>query len=346
MSDSTIVTIGCDLGDKRSEVCILAADGSVSRPDPVKTTREGFREFFSRPPARIIIEVSTHSRWVNELLLGLGHEVFVANPRRLKLITTSDSKNDRSDAEWLARLGRADPDLLAPVHHRSRAAQADLAVPKSRDALVRSRTQLVTHVRAMVKSFGERLPRCTPETFHWKARLFVPEELRPALEPVLAAIETLNEQIKAHDAAVLAIAKRYPDVDVLSQPNGVGVLTALVYLLTVDDKKRFKKSRQAGAFLGLRPKQDQSGSIDKQLRITKAGDPFLRRLLVSSANHILGPRGADSDLRRWGLSLAARGGKNAKRRAKVAVARKLAVLMHRLWTTGEVYQPLGYARAS
>lgn len=346
MTDSSIVTIGCDMGDRRSELCVLDADGRIERPDSVRTTREGFREFFSRPRARVVIEVGTHSRWASELLAELGHEVFVANPRRLKLIAESDSKNDRSDAELLARLGRADPALLAPVHHRSRAAQADLAVPKSRDVLVRSRTQLVVHVRSMVKSAGERLPRCTPDTFHWKARLFVPQELRPALEPVLAVIEKLNEQIKEHDRAVLEVARRYPDVDLLSQPNGVGVLTALVYLLTVEDKKRFKKSRQAGAFLGLRPKQDQSGAVDKQLRITKAGDPFLRRLLVGSANYILGPRGADSDMRRWGLALAGRGGKNARRRAKVAVARKLAVVMHRLWVTGEVYQPLGYAKAA
>lgn len=346
MTDSTTVTIGCDMGDRLTEICVLGSDGSTERPGPVKTSRVAFREFFSRPRARVVLEVGTHSRWARDLLEGLGHEVVVANPRRLKLIAASDSKSDRNDAELLARLGRADPQLLAPVHHRSRKAQADLAVPKSRDALVRCRTQLVTHVRGVVKSIGERLPRCTPETFHWKVKLVVPAELGPALDPVLLVIERLNEQIKEHDRTVARIAERYPDVEVLSQPSGIGVLTALVYLLTVDDKQRFKKSRMAGAFLGLRPKQDQSGAVDKQLRITKAGDPFLRRLLVGSANHILGPRGADSDLRRWGLRLAGRGGKNARRRAKVAVARKLAVLMHRLWVTGEVYQPLGYATAA
>jgi transposase len=129
---------------------------------------------------------------------------------------------------------------------------------------------------------------------------------------------------------------------VVSQIHGVGTLTALVFTLTIDDKNRIHKSRTAGAFVGLRPRKDQSGEADPQLRITKAGDPFLRRLLVNSANHVLGPFAKDSDLRRWGLQLAKRGGKNAKKRAKVAVARKLAVLMHRLWVTGEVYEPIGY----
>jgi hypothetical protein len=129
------------------------------------------------------------------------------------------------------------------------------------------------------------------------------------------------------------------------QAQGSGfthLLTALVFLLTLEDKARFKKSRAVRAFIGFNPKQDQSGDIDKQLGITKAGDTFLRRLAGNSANFILGPFGEDSDLRRWGLQLAQRGGKNAKRRAKVAVARKLVVLMHQLWVTEEEYKPLGY----
>jgi transposase len=308
-------------------------------------TREAMREFFTRPRAHVVIEAGAQSRWVSELLKKLGHEVTIANARRVKLITASDSKHDRADAELLARLGRADRQLVAPVQHRGTTSQADLAVAKTRDALVICRTRLVNQARGLVKDFGERLPKCEPDVFYRKARAAIPEPLKPALDPIFNALEQIQVEIKSLDRTILRVAKGYEDIDVLSQPAGVGVLTALVYMLTIEDKARFKKSRSAGAFVGLRPRKDQSGASDKQLGITKAGDPFLRRLLVSSASYILGPFGKDSDLRRWGLALAKRGGKNAKKRATVAVARKLAVLMHRLWVTGEEYQPLGYAAA-
>lgn len=345
MADSIKETIGCDLGDRQSELCILSGgSGSgevVTRPKALKTTRAGFSAFFEgRVPAHVVIEVGAHSRWVSELLERLGHKVTVANPRKLKLITASYTKTDRNDAEWLARLGRADVELLSPVEHRGSQAQADLAVAKARDMLVASRTQQVNSIRGTVKSFGERLPACTAEGFHRQARSGVPEALKPALEPLFEMLVATEKQIAVLEKTLQKSAERYPDVNVVSQPNGVGLLTALVFLLTVEDKARFAKSRDAGAFLGMVPRKDQSGASDKQLNITKAGDPFVRKLLVCSANYILGPFGKDSDLRRWGLKLAARGGKNARKRAKVAVARKLAVLMHRLWVTGEVYEPL------
>lgn len=337
--DITVETIGCDLGDKISEVCVLKADGSKGRAS-VRTTRKAMTLFFTRTPAHVVVEVGAHSRWVSALLMELGHRVTVANPRRVKLISQSDNKTDRHDAELLAKLGRADVDLLAPVQHRSPQAQADLAVAKARDTLVATRTKLVNHVRGTVKSFGERLPACKAESFVRRTRDLIPAELKPALEPIYEALDAIDKQIKQQDEMIDRVAKRYADVDVVSQVQGVGVLTALVFVLTIEDKNRFDKSRMVGAFLGLRPRKSSSGKDDPQLRITKAGDPFLRRLLVNGANYILGPFGKDCDLRRWGLELAKRGGKNAKKRAKVAVARKLAVLMHRLWVTGEVYEPI------
>jgi transposase len=235
-----------------------------------------------------------------------------------------------------------DVKLLAPVTHRGQQAQSDLAVPKARDTLVATRTKLINHVRGTIKCFGERLPSCSSASFVRKTRDLLPAHLKPALEPIYEVLERVDDQIKQHDRMIDRIAKRYPDVEVISQPDSVGTLTALVFMLTIEDKNRFEKSRTAGAFIGLRPRKSQTGGDDPQLRITKAGDPFVRRLLVNCANRILGPFGADCDLKRWGLELAKRGGKNAKKRAKVAVARKLAVLMHRLWITGEVYKPLGY----
>jgi transposase len=342
MRNATVETIGCDLGDKQSELCILAANGEVHRPKPIKTTRKAFAKFFMRAPVHVVIEVGTHSRWVSELVKELGHKVTIANPRRVQLISRSIHKRDQKDAELLARLGRADEGLLSPIKHRGSEAQADLAVARARDALVRMRTKLVNHAGGLVKSFGERLPSCTAESFHRKARAEIPDPLRPALEPIFLVLDRLAEQIAACDEQIEQLATKYSDVEVIAQPNGVGTLTALVFLLTLEDKTRFQKSRTVGAFIGCTPRKDQSGDTDRQLGITKAGDSFVRKLVVNSANYILGPFGQDSDLRRWGLELAKRGGRNAKKRATVAVARKLVVLMHRLWVTGEVYEPLGY----
>jgi transposase len=342
MANTTIETIGCDLGDKRSEICVLDADGNVKLRTSVRTGQQWMKGFFTRPGAHVVIEVGPHSRWVSELLMELGHRVTVANPRRVKLISANDNKTDGHDAELLARLGRSDAKLLAPVQHRGSDVQRDLAVAKARDVLVAMRTKLVNHVRGTVKTFGERLPKCAAESFARRTRALVPDNLKPALEPMYEMLSRLDEQIKEQDKHIERIAARYPDVDVVSQPSGVGTLTGLAFVLTVEDKNRIPKSRMAGAFFGLRPRKRKSGDSDPQLRITKGGDPFVRRLLVNAANYILGPFGPDTTLRRWGLELAQRGGKNAKKRAKVAVARKLAVLMHRLWVTGEVYEPLGY----
>jgi transposase len=341
MENSTTETIGCDLGDKMSDVCVMDASGRTRRAR-VASTRKGMTTFFSREPAHVVIEVGSHSRWVSELLERLGHRVTIANARRVKLISASDNKTDEHDAELLARLGRADARLLAPLVHRSDVLQADLAIAKARDTLVATRTKLVNHVRGTVKSFGERLPKCSSCAFARHTRALIPAALQVALAPVYETIAKLDEQIRAQDKLIEGKAKANPDVAVLGQVDGVGALTSLVYVLTLEDKNRFAKSRMAAAFLGLRPRKRKSGDDDPQLRITKAGDPFVRRLLVLSANYILGPFGKDSDLRRWGLKLAERGGKNAKKCAKVAVARKLAALLHRLWVTGEVYEPLGY----
>jgi transposase len=339
---TTLETIGCDLGDKKSAVCILGTDGKVRERTEVQTKKVSMTKCFTRPRAHVVIEVGAQSRWVSELLKDLGHQVTIANPRRVALISQNDNKSDRTDAELLARLGRSDPSLLAPMEHRSPQAQAELAVAKSRDALIGARTQLINHVRSVVKSFGTRLPTCTSESFHKKTSDLLPDELRPALAPVYQVLSEIAQQLRTHDKSIENIAKKHPEVAALQQVYGVGTLTAVAFILTLGDKNRFASSRMAGAYLGLRPRKSQSGNEDPQLRITKAGDPFLRRLLVNCANHILGPFGKDSDLRTWGLRLVERGGKNARKRAKVAIARKLAVLLHRLWITGEVYEPTGY----
>ncbi len=335
-------TIGMDLGDRSSRYCVLDEQGEVVQEGSVATTKKGLAQVFGAlPHCRVALEVGTHSPWVSRRLAELGHEVIVANARRVRLITQSSRKDDRLDARTLARLVRIDPELLAPIHHRSAQAQADLMRVRARAALVEARTALVNSARGLVKSYGERLPQCGTERVSEALGAELSEPLRVALGPLLAEVETLNERIKEYDRQIEAVAReRYPEVERLKQVSGVGTLIALAYVLTLEDPLRFRRSRDAGCYVGLRPKRRDSGDSSPQLRITKEGDRYLRKLLVQGAHYVLGPFGPDCDLRRWGLKLAARGGKNAKKRARVAVARKLAVLLHKLWVSGAVYEPL------
>jgi transposase len=339
------MTAGVDVGDSYCQVCILDETGEKTEESRIATTRAGVEKYFSRwEPMLVALEVGTHSPWIAELIKGCGHRVMVANARRLRMISENDSKNDEGDAEILARVARFDPSLLFPIEHRSRRSRADLATIRSRAALVATRTNLINHIRGVTKSVGERIGRCSTESFH-KHRDEIPDELLTALGPVVGILEEVTGAIKGLDRVIEAICREsYPETKVLRTVPGVGPVTSLSYILTLEEPGRFRNGRAVGAYLGLRPRQDKSGTIDKQLRITKAGDGDLRRLLVGSAHYILGPHGPDSDLKRWGLALTSRGGKNAKKRAVVAVARKLAGVLFHLWRTGEEYRPFREAR--
>jgi transposase len=342
-------TAGVDIGDKYSYLCLIDTEsGEVIEEGRLRTTPQAFeRRFASEQPLRVAIEAGTHSPWASRVLEGCGHEVLVANARKLRLIYSNKRKTDEVDAENLARLARVDPKLLYPLRHRGEESQAHIALIRSRDVLVSSRTQLVNHVRGAVKSFGARLPKCPARSFHKRAQEHIPEALLAALAPVLEQIGSLTERIRQYDRRLEAIAKEhYPETELLRQVEGVGPLTALTFVLTLEDPYRFERSRSVGAYLGLVPARDRSGERDPQKRISKEGDEMLRRLLVSGAHYILGPFGSDSDLRRHGQKIASRGGKNSKKRAVVAVARKLAVLLHSLWISGEVYEPLRNAHRS
>lgn len=335
-------TVGIDLGDRMSHYCILDEQGDLVSEGTLRTTEAGFREQFRRMArARIAMETGTHSPWVSRYLEKLGHEVLVANARQVRIIYDNDRKTDKIDSRKLARLARVDKSLLHPIRHRSAEAQSDLAVLRARDQLVAVRTTLINCVRGMVKSVGGRLPSASGAYFATKVREQVPACINGALLPLLEEIEQLTLRIREYDKQIEALAKtKYPRTELMRQIPGVGVVTSLAFALTIDDPNRFRKSRDVGSYFGLRPKQSDSGSSKPQLSISKSGDHMVRRLLINCAQYVLGHWGPDCDLRRWGLSLMAHGGKNAKKRAVVAVARKLAVLMHKLWVTGEVYEPL------
>lgn len=329
-------TMGIDLGDKLSQYVILNEDGLAVEEGSFRNQAASIaRHFGKRGRMRIALEVGTQSAWIARELNKLGHEVIVANARELKWITAADTKNDRNDAHKLARLARADRSLLAPIEHRSEEQQGALAVIRARDALVRSRTLLVNTARGLAKGFGVRLPATVTATFGERALTALPEPLRLALQGLLQQIDHLGAEIRVYQQRIEESVARHPEMQHLASVPGVGGLTAATFVLTLGRKERFAHSRDVGSYLGLRPKQKQSGERDPQLGISKSGDKYLRKLLVQCAHHILGTWGKDSALRQWGLTKC---GTN-KKRAVIAVARKLAVLLHRLWVTGSDFQP-------
>lgn len=332
-------TIGLDLGDRFTHGCTLGADAGVRARFRFPTTEEGLaKSFAGQSRARVVLEVGTHSPWMSRWLERRGHEVIVANPREVASIARTTRKNDAADAEQLARLGRSDPKLLHPIRHRGERVQRDRARLAARRSLVAMRASLVTQTRGLAKALGVRLPRSTTPGFVKRVREAALEELFPGMESLLRTIDGLCKEIRELDHQIAAVSKdQYPETALLRQVPGVGPITALTYVLTIEDPARFAKSRRVGSYLGLRPKQRDSGDRIRELSISKQGDRELRMLLVECAQWILA-RGPDSALKRFGHRLADRGGRAAKKKAVVATARKLAVLLHHLWQTAEVYQ--------
>jgi transposase len=331
-------TVGIDLGDKVSHYCIVDHGGEVVEEGSFRNQASSITKHFGGEPRRIALEAGSQSAWISRELNQLGHEVIVANPRELKWITSSDTKNDPGDARKLALLARADVRLLAPVEHRTAEQQAELAVIRARDAILRARTLLINSARSLAKGFGLRLPKSITGTFGERAADALPEGLRTVLGGLLEQIDAISQAIAGYDQQIAELAGKHPELARLESIPGVGRLTAMTFVLTLGRVERFAHSRDVAGFLGLRPSQRQSGARDPQLGISKSGDPYMRKLLVQCAHHILGHYGKDSALRQWGLAKGESGNK-ATLRAIIAVARKLSVLLHRLWASGEFYKP-------
>jgi len=333
--------IGIDLGDKSHIAVVFDEHGAESKPQRITNTATSMEKFLSKyPGCTVVMEAGTHSPWISRLVESCGCTAHVGQPRKIRAIWDADDKSDERDARMLGRLYRFDVKMIPPVHHRGVEAQADLAMIKARKQLMDARQKLINHVRCTVKSFGERLKTCGAASFAEKTWEEVPEALRPALGGVYASIEALSEQIKDMESKIHRMSmERYPETEWLRQIPGVGPLTALSFVLVLEDPGRFAKSRDVGPFLGLTPRRDQSGECDKQLRITKSGDQGLRSLLVNCATYILRESSPDCDLKRFGERICERGGKRSRKTAKVAVARKLAVKLHRLWMDKADYEP-------
>lgn len=343
-TSSTTYVIGIDLGNAKHAICVTdRVSGEIIDERNITNHRESLRRLSKKyPKALMVMEVGSHSPWISRFLEGLGHEVLIANPRKVRAIFENDRKCDLYDARMLAKIARFDPSLLHPIEHQSEEAQRDLLQIKLRDSLVRRRVDLISSVRCTLKSLGIALRSPNTNYFARYARRDLADEHETTLnlvEPALAALDEMTEQIKRLDKEIEALASlRYPETARLMEITGVGVLTSLSFVLVVGDPERFVNPRDIGSYLGLVPKRDQSGEIDKELRISRKGDAYLRRMLVGSAQYILGPFGPDCDLRKQGLALAERGGKRAKKKAVVAVARKLGVLMLVLLKTGSSYE--------
>ena len=339
-SPTQLPAIGLDTGDKYCHVCVRDAAGEIVGEQRIRTTRDGVRKHFSMlVRCRVALEVGTHSRWIQHELQELGFEVYVANARKLRAIYQSDTKTDKCDARFLSEIVAVKPNLLCPIKHRGEQAQTDLALIRARAALVRSRTLLINHVRSTIKSVGGHLAKTSAGAFS-KQLDGIPDERRTVLEPLMKQIGELTAYIRGYNKTIKERVESYPEAALLMKISGVGPLVSLAFICTVEDPHRFRNVRKIGSYLGLRPRLDESGEISKELRITKAGDGDMRRLLISSAQYILGPLAPDSDLRNWGTKLVERGGRAAKKKAVVAVARKLSVLLLSLWKSGTEYQPL------
>jgi transposase len=344
--------IGLDLGDEESTYCVLDHTAEIVARGKVKTREANLKRVLGvYKGSRLAMEVGTHSSWISRVLEKEELEVVVANARKVRLITESRQKNDEKDAEDLARLLKADPKLLSPVVHRSAEAQKDLVRIRARAALVEARTKLINTARGLAKSMGMRLKKCDADQVGMELVKDWGPEMQEILAPLLTLIEGNTMTIKNYDRQITHHSEeKYPETERLAQVPGVGTLTATTFVLTVDDKDRVKNSRQMGPMLGMTPARRQSSGSDPELGISKEGDRYLRTLLVQSAQWILSRRGPDCELKRFGRKIAridlanpsAKLDKQSKKRKKiavVAVARKLGVLLHRLWVTGEKYDP-------
>lgn len=333
--------IGIDIGDKVNFVCTLNNKGEILFRKEIDNNKEAMEEYFdSIEKASIVFEVGSHSPWISRLLVGIGHDVFICNPRQLAAVSQNLKKSDEEDCLILAQLLLTGKHLLKQVHHANEDKMRDFLLIKSRRALVKCRTMLINTARGVVKSFGERIsPKLTADAFHKHAGDSLTKETFKNIKDLVDVIGKTTEQILKYEKDIDAkIKKKYPVAQLLQTINGVGPITSLAFVLTIDDPKMFEKSRTLGAYFGLVPRRDQSGNKDKQLSITKAGSKLVRSLLLNCANYILSSKGEDNQIKRFGLKIRGDGTSKAKaNKAKVAVARKICVIMHQLWVSNKPF---------
>jgi len=343
-------TIGIDVSDRTSKVCVMTRAGGERRivvETTCPTTKDGFGECFAKFDRSwpVVFETGTHCRWMKAHFDAMGFRTIVANPAQVKLITESCAKSDRGDARKLARIALADAELLKPVALRDERHQRMLRFHEARRLLMRHRTAMICEVRSFAKSSGIRLPDCSSERFHELDRGWWPADFEETVWPMMDMLETVNRKIAAYDGMIAALAEEpefKAQVDRAMEVYGVGINGATVLIAAINgDAGRFGRARDVGPYLGMVPKTSQSGESDPQLGITKAGNDLVRSVLVECANVVMKESSRDTDLKLKGLRIGSRGGKIAKKKAKAAVARGLAVQMVALLKNPESgYVPL------
>lgn len=330
-------TIGADVSDRTTKICVMTkAEGGERRivvETTCATTKAGFEEALSKFDRSwpVVFETGTHCRWMDRLFKEMGFKTIVGNPGKIPSITKSNTKNDRNDARELARLAIADPAMLHPVFLRDEVYQQMLRFHHARNVLLSQRTQTINQIRGFAKSMGYRIECSSTEKFHELSKADWPRELEECAWPLMGVLKTVNLKIKAYDRLIERLAERpefKPMVERVRVVYGVGVIGSTVFVAAIGGRPdRFDHTRDIGAYLGMIPKQDQSGDDDKQLHITHAGADIVRATLVECAGVVMMSNAKDTDLKLKGLRIAMHGGGIAKKKAKVAVARALAVTM-------------------
>ena len=330
-------TIGADVSDRKTKICVMTkAEGGERRivvETTCATTKAGFEEAFAKFDRSwpVVFETGTHCRWMDRLFHEMGFKTIVGNPGKIPSITKSNTKNDRNDARELARLAIADPAMLHPVFLRDEVYQQMLRFHHARNILISQRTQTINQIRGFAKSMGYRIEGSSTEKFHELSKAGWPKELEECAWPLMGVLKTIALKIKAYDKLIERLAERpefKPMVERVRVVYGVGIVGSTVFVAAIGGRPdRFDHTRDVGAYLGMVPKQDQSGDGDKQLHITHAGAEIVRTALVECAGVVMMEKSKDTDLKLKGLRIAMHGGKIARKKAKVAVARGLAVTM-------------------
>ena len=330
-------TIGADVSDRTTKICVMTkADGGERRivvETTCATTKAGFEEAFSKFDRSwpVVFETGTHCRCMDRLFRRMGFKTIVGNPGKIPSITKSNTKNDRNDARELARLAIADPAMLHPVFLRDEVYQQMLRFHHARNVLLSQRTQTINQIRGFAKSMGYRIECSSTEKFHELGKADWPRELEECAWPLMGVLKAINLKIKAYDKLIARLAERpefKPMVERVRVVYGVGTIGSTVFVAAIGGRPdRFDRVRDIGPYFGMIPKQDQSGDDDKQLHITHAGPEIVRTALVECAGVVMMEKSKDTDLKLKGLRIAMRGGKIARKKAKVAVARGLAVAM-------------------
>ena len=330
-------TIGADVSDRTTKICVMTkAEGGERRivlETTCATTKAGFGEAFAKFDRYwpVVFETGTHCRWMDRLFHEMGFKPIVGNPGKIPSITKSNTKNDRNDARELARLAIADPAMLHPVFLRDEVYQQMLRFHHARNILISQRTQTINQIRGFAKSMGYRIEGSSTEKFHELSKAGWPKELEECAWPLMGVLKTIALKIKAYDKLIARLAER-PEfkamVERVRVVYGIGIVGSTVFIAAIGGRPdRFGHTRDVGAYLGMIPKQDQSGDKDKQLHITHAGADIVRTALVECAGVAMMENAKDTDLKLKGLRIAMHGGRIARKKAKVAVARGLAVTM-------------------